>query len=309
MREEIDILIATDCISEGQNLQDCDYLINYDIHWNPVRIIQRFGRIDRLGSKNKDIQLVNFWPSMELDEYINLIGRVKNRMMILDISSTGEENVIVDNSNEMKDLEYRRKQLEKLQNEVIDLEDVNGTISLTDLTMDDFHMDLLNFLKKDKEKAKNTPPGLFSIVKNCNTKLKDEIQPGVIFCLKQIDNIAATKEKNALFPYSLIYIKEDGEILYSQVQVKKILDIYRSLCFGEGQADKKLYELFYKETKQGKQMGKYKHLLEKAVQQITGEIEQQTTLDIFSLGNLDHLVTSTNIDLQDFEIVTYLIVK
>ncbi|RAK14181.1 SNF2 family DNA or RNA helicase [Anoxybacillus vitaminiphilus] len=233
MMEEIDILIATDCISEGQNLQDCDYLVNYDIHWNPVRIIQRFGRIDRLGSKNERIQLVNFWPSMELDEYINLVGRVKDRMTILDISSTGEENVIADNSNEMKDLEYRRKQLEKLQNEVIDLEDISGNISLTDFTMDDFRMDLLNFMKKNKDVIEKAPLGLFSITTNKNEKLREEIKPGVIFCLKQLNNFTASSEQNALHPYYLIYVKEDGEVLYNHVHIKKILDIYRSLVMGK----------------------------------------------------------------------------
>lgn len=309
MNEEIDILIATDCISEGQNLQDCDYLINYDIHWNPVRIIQRFGRIDRLGSKNMDIQLVNFWPSMELDEYINLIGRVKNRMTILDISSTGEENVIVENSNEMKDLEYRRKQLEKLQNEVIDLEDVKGTISLTDFTMDDFRMDLMNFMKENEEKVKNAPSGIFSITENSNVKLKDEIHPGVIFCLKQISNFTDSNDKNALFPYYLVYIKENGEILYSHVHVKKILDIYRSLCLGKSDVAEDLYQIFYKNTYQGKKMDYYKELLDKAVDEIVGGIEEQTALNIFSLGNLDSIMTSTNTNLSDFDIISFLIVK
>lgn len=309
MKEEIDILIATDCISEGQNLQDCDYLINYDIHWNPVRIIQRFGRIDRLGSKNNDIQLVNFWPSMELDEYINLAGRVKNRMAIMDISSTGEENVISENSNEMKDLEYRRKQLEKLQNEVIDLEDINGTISLTDFTMDDFRMDLMNYMKENGNEIKSAPIGIYSITRNQNEKLKDEIQPGVIFCLKQINNLTEKNEKNALFPYFLVYVKENGEILHSYVHVKKILDIYRSLCFGNSDIAEDLYQIFYEETKDGKDMEFYKELLEKAVDEIVGKIEEQTTLNIFSLGNLDSILTSTNTNLQDFEVITYLIVK
>lgn len=309
MKEEIDILIATDCISEGQNLQDCDYLINYDIHWNPVRIIQRFGRIDRLGSKNNDIQLVNFWPSMELDEYINLAGRVKNRMAIMDISSTGEENVISENSNEMKDLEYRRKQLEKLKNEVIDLEDINGTISLTDFTMDDFRMDLMNYMKENEIAVKNAPFGLFSLASNQNEKLKEEIQPGVIFCLKQINNLTNTNEKNALFPYFLVYVKENGEILHSHVHVKKILDIYRSLCFGNSDIAEDLYQIFYEETKDGKDMEFYKELLEKAVDEIVGNIEEQSALNIFSLGNLDSILTSTNTNLQDFEVITYLIVK
>ncbi|WP_342581496.1 helicase-related protein [Ureibacillus sp. FSL W7-1570] len=309
MTEEIDILIATDCISEGQNLQDCDYLVNYDIHWNPVRIIQRFGRIDRLGSKNERIQLVNFWPSMELDEYINLVGRVKDRMTILDISSTGEENVIADNSNEMKDLEYRRKQLEKLQNEVIDLEDISGNISLTDFTMDDFRMDLLNFMKKNKDVIEKAPLGLFSITTNKNEKLREEIKPGVIFCLKQINNFTASSEQNALHPYYLIYVKEDGEVLYNHVHIKKILDIYRSLCNGQKEVEQQLYAAFYEETKHGKDMGRYKTLLEKAVEDIVGKIDQQLTLNIFSLGNLDSLVTNANTSLQDFEIISYLIIK
>lgn len=309
MKEEIDILIATDCISEGQNLQDCDYLINYDIHWNPVRIIQRFGRIDRLGSRNKDIQLVNFWPPMELDEYINLVGRVKNRMTILDISSTGEENVIVDNSNEMKDLEYRRKQLEKLQSEVIDLEEVNGTISLTDFTMDDFRMDLMNYMKDNANEVKQAPFGLFSITTNRNKKLRDEIKPGVIFCLKQIDNLTEDQERNALYPYYLVYVNEDGEILHSHVHVKKILDIYRSLCFENSEVEEDLYNILYKETSNGKNMEDYKDFLEASLTDIVGQIEHQTTLNIFSLGGLDNVISTSNTSLNDFEVVSFLIVK
>lgn len=309
MTEEIDILIATDCISEGQNLQDCDYLINYDIHWNPVRIIQRFGRIDRLGSKNQYIQLVNFWPSMELDEYINLVGRVKDRMTILDISSTGEENVISDNSNEMKDLEYRRKQLEKLQNEMIDLEDISGNISLTDFTMDDFRMDLLNYMKKNEELIKTAPLGLYSLTTNHNPKLKDEIHPGVIFCLKQINHFTATNDKNALHPYYLLYINDNGEVLFNHIHVKKILDLYRVLCLGKQNPEDVLYDVFYQETKNGKHMDQYKELLEQAADEIVGKIDEQSTLNIFSLGNLDSLITSSNTNLQDFEVVSFLIVK
>jgi len=309
MTDEIDILIATDCISEGQNLQDCDYLINYDIHWNPVRIIQRFGRIDRIGSKNEQIQLVNFWPPMELDEYINLVGRVKDRMAILDISSTGEEDVLSSNSNEMKDLEYRRKQLEKLQSEVIDLEDISGNISLTDFTMDDFRMDLLNFMKQNKEMIETAPFGLFSMTTNKNEKLRDDIHPGVIFCLKQINHFTTTHEQNALHPYYLVYVKENGEVLYNHVHVKKILDLYRSLCHGKNEVESQLYAAFYEETKNGKEMGVYKQLLEQAVEEIVGKMDQHATLNIFSLGNLDQLMTTVNTNLQDFEIVSYLIIK
>ncbi|MCX8002612.1 MAG: helicase-related protein [Anoxybacillus mongoliensis] len=309
MTDEIDILIATDCISEGQNLQDCDYLINYDIHWNPVRIIQRFGRIDRIGSKNEQIQLVNFWPPIELDEYINLVSRVKEKMAILDISSTGEEDVLSSNSNEMKDLEYRRKQLEKLQSEVIDLEDISGNISLTDFTMDDFRMDLLNFMKQNKEMIETAPFGLFSMTTNKNEKLRDDIHPGVIFCLKQINHFTTTHEQNALHPYYLVYVKENGEVLYNHVHVKKILDLYRSLCHGKNEIENRLYAAFYEETKNGKEMGVYKQLLEQAVEEIVGKIDQHATLNIFSLGNLDQLMTTANTNLQDFEIVSYLIIK
>lgn len=309
MSEEIDILIATDCISEGQNLQDCDYLINYDIHWNPVRIIQRFGRIDRLGSQNSVIQLVNFWPSMELEEYINLARRVKNRMTILDISSTGEENVLAENSNEMKDLEYRRKQLEKLQNEVIDLESISGTISLTDFTLDDFRMDLLNYIELHEDEVKNAPIGIFSITHNENSKLHEEIQPGIIFCLKQVQNFTEDNDKNALFPYYLVYMKQSGEVLYSHIHVKKILDLYRSLCLGKAEADLQLYEIFYEETNEGEDMIEYKDLLEKAIFEIVGKIEEQSLANIFSFGNLDNILTSSNTDVLDFEVITYLIIK
>lgn len=309
IKEEIDIMIATDCISEGQNLQDCDYVINYDIHWNPVKIIQRFGRIDRIGSKNKYIQLVNFWPSMELDEYINLIDRVKERMMMVDVSATGEENIIDEKSNEMKDLEYRRKQLLSLQNEIIDLEDMQGNISLTDFTLDDFRMDLLNYLEIHKKEVKEAPKGIYAIVKNDNIKLNDEIQKGVIFCLKQIKYNENNNLKNPLYPYYLIYVKDNGEILYTYTNVKKILDIYRFLCFGKKEILKELIEEFNNETKQCKKMDKYRELLKSASDEIMGKIEQDTALSIFKLGNLNELLDEKSINLEDFELVTYLLIR
>lgn len=207
IKDEIDILIGTDCISEGQNLQDCDYLINYDIHWNPVRIIQRFGRIDRLGSANESIQLVNFWPNMELDEYINLEARVTGRMVLLDVSATGEENIIeFDGKNKMNDLEYRRKQLKQLQEEVLDLEEMQGGISITDLTMNDFKMDLMEFMKGNKSKLEKSPLGMYSISALEDDYLKDQIKPGVIFTLKQINSLAKPEEYNSIYPYYMVYL-------------------------------------------------------------------------------------------------------
>ncbi|SHF39370.1 helicase-related protein [Caloramator proteoclasticus] len=309
IQEEIDILIATDCISEGQNLQDCDFLINYDIHWNPVRIIQRFGRIDRIGSKNERIQLVNFWPSIELDEYINLIDRVKERMVMMDVSATGEENLIDEKVNEMKDLEYRRKQLLSLQNEVIDLEDISGNISLTDFTLDDFRMDLLNYLEIYNKDIENAPKGIYAVVKNENINLEQEIERGVIFCLKQNKVENNENLKNPLYPYYLIYVKEDGEILYTHTNVKKILDIYRSLCLGKKEVYKELVDEFNKDTKYCKNMDKYYELLRKATEDIKGKVEEYTTLSIFQIGNLENILGSTKIDIDDFEIITFLVIR
>lgn len=307
-KEEIDILIATDCISEGQNLQDCDYLINYDIHWNPVRIVQRFGRIDRLGSRNTCIKLVNFWPSMELDEYIHLEGRVKQKMTMLDISATGEEDVINENSQKMKDLEYRRKQLKQLQEEVIDLEEVNGNVSLTDFTLDDFRMDLINLQEKYDSEVENTPLGIYSIVKNNNKSLDDEIRPGVIYCLKKTDSYKNESDKNPIYPYYMAYVKEDGEIIYNYSNVKKILDIYKSLCIGNNKVLNDLVEEFNEETKNQKKMDKYKDLLTDVTNDIVGKIEEQDTLNIFSLGDLIGMLDN-NTNQEEFEIVSYLVIK
>ena len=246
-RAEIDILIATDCISEGQNLQDCDYLINYDIHWNPVRIIQRFGRIDRIGSKNEVIQLVNFWPNMELDEYINLEARVSGRMVMLDMSATGEENVIVD-SGEMNDLEYRKKQLKQLQDQVVDLEDIGGGISITDLTFNDFKMDLVNYMKNNKEILEKAPTGMYAVAKS-NI---EEAERGVIFCLKQINEEIRPSEFNTLNPYFLVYVKDSGEVLLNFIQSKKILDIYKKVCLGENSLFPDLISEFNRETNNAK---------------------------------------------------------
>ena len=308
IKEEIDILIATDCISEGQNLQDCDYLINYDIHWNPVRIVQRFGRIDRLGSKNTCIKLVNFWPSMELDEYIHLEGRVKQKMTMLDISATGEEDVINENPQKMKDLEYRRKQLKQLQEEVIDLEEVNGNVSLTDFTLDDFRMDLINLQEKYDSEVENTPLGIYSIVKNNNKSLDDEIKPGVIYCLKRADSYKNESDKNPIYPYYMAYVKEDGEILYNYSNVKKILDIYKSLCIGNNKVLNDLVEEFNEETKNQKKMDKYKDLLTDVTNDILGKIEEQDTLNIFSLGDLSGMLNN-NTNQEEFDIVSYLVIK
>lgn len=306
--EEIDILIATDCISEGQNLQDCDYLINYDIHWNPVRIIQRFGRIDRLGSKNKQIQLVNFWPNVELDEYINLEARVNNKMVLLDVSATGEENLInMNDKDKMNDLEYRRKQLEQLQKDVLDMEELAGGISITDFTLDDFKMDLLRYIKENPGKLEKTPTGIHALVPK-KDKLKSELDNGIIFCLRQINNERVAKDTNSLHPYYLVYISDLGEIKYAHSKAKKILDIYKGLCSGEKEVYQELCDEFNQDTKDGADMKKYTGLLENCVSSIMGIKEEKGIESLFRLGGTT-ILTDKMQGLDDFELISFLIIR
>lgn len=304
--KEIDILIATDCISEGQNLQDCDYLVNYDIHWNPVRIIQRFGRIDRLGSKNETIQLVNFWANMELDEYINLESRVSGRMMLLDISATGEENIIdAQSPNEMNDLSYRAKQLKELQESVIDLEDVSGGISITDLTLNDFRMDLMEYLKEHEEKLQKSPLGIHSVVLN-NTS-NPELSKGTIFCLKLLKNEVQT-ENYSLEPYYLVYVDENSEVKLGFTSAKNILDIYKNLCIGEAHAIDEAVKLFEQETNDYNDMSYYTSQLKVAVENIIGKKEESGMDSLFSRGGTNISSDGFN-GIEDFELISYLVIK
>lgn len=304
---EIDILIATDCISEGQNLQDCDYLINYDIHWNPVRIIQRFGRIDRLGSQNKVIQLVNFWPNLELDEYINLEARVSGRMVLLDISATGEENVIeFADAGQMNDLEYRRRQFEQLQNEVVDIEDLSNGISITDLTLNDFRMDLLEYLKSRAAELEWAAFGAFAVTQD-DGLLEDELQPGVIFCLRSENKKLRTDSAYALAPYYLVYVADSGELLLNFTQAKKILDIFKKLSLGQSQPDQAAIARFHARSKNGDDMSHYQTLLSKAVTGITGKAEEKGVETLFQRGGTQLSADSFQ-GIDDFEVIGYLII-
>lgn len=302
MTEEIDILIGTDCISEGQNLQDCDYLINYDIHWNPVRIIQRFGRVDRIGSKNKDIQLVNFWPNMELDEYIHLKGRVENRMVMVDVTATGEENIIANNDKAMNDLQYRKNQLENLKDHVIDLEDVSDAISITDLTFNDFKIDLMEYMKEHRKELDNAPSGIYSIVP------AEEFDPGVIFLLRQIKGIMESKDKNALSPYYLVYITEDEEVKLNYIQSKKILDYYQKACSGKKEVFKDLVDSFDRQTDNGRQMDKYSQLLKESIENIIGKKQETGVRSLFTKGGTSPVKNDIE-GLEEFELITFLILK
>jgi hypothetical protein len=306
---EIDILIATDCISEGQNLQDCDSLINYDIHWNPVRIIQRFGRVDRLGSTNTRIQLINFWPNMELDEYINLEARVSGRMVLLDISATGEENVIDESSQEMNDLEYRRKQLQQLQDAVVDLEEMAGGISITDLTLNDFRMDLLDYLKSKPGILEQAPSGLFSVVTLDEEARTDGISPGVMFCLRNVHtgNKAVPVDENyPLAPHFMVYVSNDGLVPLNFTQSKKILDLMKRQAIQQEAVDSSAFQQFYQNTDNGADMGHYQELLATAIDSIVGKSEEKGTQSLFTRGGTVLTPTSSQ-GLDDFEVISFLI--
>lgn len=302
--QEIELLFATDCISEGQNLQDCDCLVNYDIHWNPVRIIQRFGRIDRIGSTNDFIQLVNFWPNMELDEYINLEARVSGRMVLLDISATGEENVIEGNSKQMNDLEYRRKQLQQLQDAVLDLEDINGGISITDLTLNDFRMDLTEYMKNSLSLLECTPFGARASTALDLTYLKQEFQPGAIFCLKDMTGKAAVEPGYSLTPYYLVFVGDDGTIQLNFNQPKQILDVLKKECLGYSSPQSGAIAEFNKKTQSGKNMQHYQMLLEKAVEAVVGKQQEQGVQTLFQRGGI-RLAGDTDRRVDDFEVVAF----
>ena len=303
---ELDLLIATDCISEGQNLQDCDWLINYDIHWNPVRIIQRFGRIDRIGSPNDRIQLVNFWPNMELEEYINLEQRVSGRMVLLDISATGEENLIIQQSgNPMNDLEYRRKQLLKLQDAVIDLEDLSSGVSITDLTLTDFRIDLAQFRAAYPGKLEGLPLGVCA----ATTTADAEIAPGIIFCLRSEGEHAKRMVESGypLAPHFLVHVDDDGAVILPYTQAKQILDRLKRLCLGRDLPDAGACTRFDKTTKQGEDMRQARQLLSVGVSSIVGKSEERAVASLFTPGGT-HAMKGEFAGINDFEVSAFLVV-
>lgn len=298
--DEIDILIATDCISEGQNLQDCDYLVNYDIHWNPVRIIQRFGRIDRIGSKNQYIQLVNFWPDMTLDDYINLKSRVETRMKISVMTSTGDDDLI--NPEEKGDLEYRKQQLQRLQEEVVDLEDMSSGISIMDLGLNEFRLDLLEYIKTHEDIEKK-PTGLHAVVANT-----EENPQGVIFVLKNINNSVNVDNRNRIHPFYMVYIGSDGEIVCDYLNPKKMLDTIRLLCRGKSEPIIKLCNKFNAETDDGRNMSEVSELLNDAIVSIIDTKEESDIDSLFTGGGTSALMSNIS-GLDDFELICFLVVK
>ena len=300
LKEEIDVLIATDCISEGQNLQDCDYLLNYDIHWNPVRIIQRFGRIDRIGSKNAQIQLVNYWPDMTLDEYINLKGRVESRMKVTVMTATGDDNPL--SPEEKDDLEYRRKQLERLQEDVVDLEEMNTGVSIMDLGLNEFRLDLLEYMNGNHD-VEHTPFGLHAVVKG-----GEQAPSGTVFVLKNRTAGVNIDHKNQLHPFYMVYIRDDGDVVVDHLHPKDLLDKMRLLCKPMAKPDIALCREFNRETRDGLRMGKYSELLGKAIESIVTK-KEESDMDSFLDGYVGELFEERITGLDDFELICFLVIK
>ena len=300
IHDEIDVLIATDCISEGQNLQDCDYLINYDIHWNPVRIIQRFGRIDRIGSRNKVIQLVNYWPNVTLDDYIDLKGRVEARMKVSVLTSTGDDNPI--SPEEKGDLEYRREQLKRLQSEVVDIEEMNTGVSIMDLGLNEFRLDLLSYIK-DNPDIEHSPFGLHAVV-----PATDDNPPGVVYVLKNRNNSVNIDHKTRLHPFYMVYISEQKDIIINHLSPKELLDRMRHMCKGKDTPDMDVCRVFNRLTRDGKNMSQYSDLLNDAISSIM-HVKEESDIDSFLSGVEGSLFTEEIRGLDDFELICFLVIK
>ena len=309
--EEIDLLIGTDCISEGQNLQDCDYLINYDIHWNPVRIIQRFGRIDRIGNINDSVQLVNFWPTPDLNRYIKLKNRVEARMALVDITATQGDNLLEPEEIQdvlADDLKYRDQQLLRLRDEVLDLEDFNESVALNEFTLDDFRIDLMNYIESERKTLEDAPFGLYAVVPP-DPKYQ-MITRGVVFCLQQKGDSTGNEEINPLQPYFLVYIREDGEVRFTFAQPKQILEMYRLLCAGVKKPYDELCNLFDEQTDNGTNMTQYNDLLQKAVNSLSRTFQRRAIGNLISgrggtLPKRQKQVSS----ITDFELITWLVIR
>lgn len=293
--EQIDLLIGTDCISEGQNLQDCDTVINFDIQWNPVSLIQRFGRIDRIGSKNTNIQMINFFPNMELNDYLGLEARVKGKMTTLNLVSTGDEDVL---TPEMNDFNFRKRQLERLKDEVIDIEDANDNISLTDLNMNEYLNELSEYIQNVPE-IKKVPKGVYSVTDGDNT--------GVLFCFKHRNNANKPKSDSSLYPYYLIYMKNNGEVLYGNGQAREVVKQFRKLCYKKKQPVMELFREFFVRTNNAKDMQFYSDLLNKAIKSIKGEEESKATQLMFDFGGFNNAFSEETAD--DFELISFLVVE
>ncbi|WP_424946747.1 helicase-related protein [Candidatus Spongiihabitans sp.] len=311
---EIDILIATDCVSEGQNLQDCDLVVNYDIHWNPVRLIQRFGRIDRIGSRNKEVKMINFWPMEELDRYINLQSRVEARMALVDASATGDDRLVPDNEirdNAQMEQNFRDAQLRRLRDEVLDLDDLDDGVTLSDFSLDDFLAQLMNYLEQNREQLENAPLGVYAIA-DCAWQQESLIRnatPGVIFCLRHKNPPKDARVRSPLKAYYLVYVRDDGEVRYNYTHAKQVLELFGELARGKNEPLLPRCDAFDRETDNGQNMGKYDQLLDSVFLAISKQFDRQ---EAGSLNNRDGILSRQSEqprNANDFELVTWLVIK
>ncbi|WP_063807101.1 helicase-related protein [Streptomyces scabiei] len=306
---QIDLVIATDTISEGQNLQDCDTVINYDIHWNPVRIVQRFGRVDRLGTINTSVQLVNFWPNMDLDSYINLEKRVSSRMVLLDVSATGEENVLDDvTSGDMNDLDYRRKQLQQMQQAAPTMEELAGGRSITDLTLSDFRMDAAARPPGEMRKITGWPLALFGVTRFDKSLAGDGLAPGAVFLLRVRDDAFPFSKAYPLAPYVLAYVTDDGRLAHEIEEPKLALDVLRRHCLGNSEPDTDVLAEFDKATRSGKSMKHYRALLDVAVRAASGQAEENMVASLFSAGPSQLGTDAAAPGLESVDVVAWVVI-
>lgn len=294
MEQQIDVLIGTDCISEGQNLQDCDCVVNYDIQWNPVVLIQRFGRIDRIGSINEKIAMINFFPNVALNDYLQLEQRVKGKMMATNLASTGDEDLL---SPEMNDFMFRKKQLERLQEEVVDMDELNDNISLTDLNMNDYLYELAAYIKSHPEIA-HVPKGIYSLVEG--------EKRGCIFCFRHQSDSTKPQNESSLYPYYIMYMSSKGEVHFGNINARETLKEFRKLTYGKEDPISELIKKFNKTTKNAEDMKIYSLLLSKAIQAIQGEEDKQSQASIFDFSGYNNEFANSSQD--DFELISFLVV-
>jgi len=222
LQNPIDIIIATDALSEGQNLQDADMVVNYDIHWNPVRIIQRMGRIDRLGSPNKTISGINFWPSKNINIYLNLQGRIEQRMAAMKLAGAEVDINFSDSFREMAHDENLDQQMTNrmLRQMEVTFDDLDGeeSFGFDDLSLENYRQDLWDEFNKDKEKYQRMPKGVYSGYKGDKNICS---QDGIIALMGYPHR--PTKAKSHEYKvFELIYINQKGEqVLLNQ---KEVLD-------------------------------------------------------------------------------------
>ena len=305
---DIDLLIATDCISEGQNLQDCDTVLNYDIHWNPVRLIQRFGRIDRIGSRSQSVRMVNYWPTSDMDVYLKLESRVQARMALADIAASGDEDPFTEADAQLE-LNFRDEQLLKLRDEALTIYDLDDGPVMSDFTLDHFLTQLLRYLEANKDALEAMPRGVYAVAPS-----DAEAQPGVIFVLRQRNAADAgprQRPASPVHPFYLCYIQDDGSIRFGCGNARQTLAVFEAAAVGETAPITELCDRFDRETQQGQDMSLYYKLLNDVIAHIR-QTHNSAQIEGLRSGGRGFMLSSdaeTPRSPTDFELLTWLVIK